>query len=233
MSPRVCVATYNVHQWTGSDGVYDPDRVIDVINRLNCEIIALQEAFFPNDGSGAFGPEYLTERTGLKTICAPTLFKTNGSFGNVLLTRFPVSEVRKVDLSYNGSEPRCAVTADLTAHGHRIRVIATHLGLGPRERGAQIDRILDLVDTAAAKVTVLLGDFNLWMRRSPGFQRIRETFGKSAFPASFPSRYPILALDRIWVYPAEVVESITAHSTVYSDVASDHIPVRAIIKLTD
>ena len=39
--PRV--ATYNVHDCIGRDGVYSPSRIVEVLRSLEADVVALQE----------------------------------------------------------------------------------------------------------------------------------------------------------------------------------------------
>ena len=50
-------------------------------------------------------------------------------------------------------------------------------------------------------------------------------------PASFPTRMPVLSLDRILGWPNGLVHSVEAHDTPLSRVASDHLPLKALLRL--
>ena len=50
---------------------------------------------------------------------------------------------------------------------------------------------------------------------------------------SFPSRFPVLALDRVLGSPHNLVSSIEVHDTPLARVASDHLPIKAYINLKD
>jgi endonuclease/exonuclease/phosphatase family metal-dependent hydrolase len=53
--------------------------------------------------------------------------EAHGHFGNAVLSRYPMTQVRSIDLSCGAFEPRGALDADLDCHGHPLRVVATHL----------------------------------------------------------------------------------------------------------
>jgi endonuclease/exonuclease/phosphatase family metal-dependent hydrolase len=42
---------------------------------------------------------------------------------------------------------------------------------------------------------------------------------------------PLFALDRIWVLPREALLEVRAHTTDLTRIASDHLPVRAVVDL--
>jgi endonuclease/exonuclease/phosphatase family metal-dependent hydrolase len=56
---------------------------------------------------------------------------------------------------------------------------------------------------------------------------LRRVFGSPAAPVTFPARWPVLALDRIWISPAQALLTVEAHNTPRSRLASDHLPVKA------
>ena len=43
-SLTISVASYNVHKCVGTDGVFDPGRILDVVLELDADVVALQEA---------------------------------------------------------------------------------------------------------------------------------------------------------------------------------------------
>ena len=50
----------------------------------------------------------------------------------------------------------------LNHNRQRVTLWATHLGLGIHERHQQINTLLEVIDSADADVSILLGDFNEW-----------------------------------------------------------------------
>ena len=77
---------------------------------------------------------FLAEATGYESVWGPVLYGARGQYGNGLLTRHEVVEVRGIDLSVPRHQRRGALDVDLEVHGKPIRVIAAHLGLGLNER---------------------------------------------------------------------------------------------------
>lgn len=99
--------------------------------------------------------------TGFVTAEGPALDLPESRYGNAVLSRYPLLAIRNIDLSFGLREPRDALDADLGCHGHPLRIVATHLGLSPAERRAQIRRLLEVFDTDEMPI-VLLGDMNEW-----------------------------------------------------------------------
>jgi endonuclease/exonuclease/phosphatase family metal-dependent hydrolase len=230
---RLVVASYNVHRCVGRDGQRDVARVARVIERLDADIIALQEVELqPGQGGGSFQTDVLGHLVGLRAVSDPTVLRGEGHVGNAVLTRLPVRAVRRLDLTYRRREPRAALDVELDASGTKVRVIATHLGLSPRERRHQVQRILDVVSPSADDgVTLLLGDINEWLVSGRPLRWLHQRFGRCRSRRTFPAWFPLFALDRIWVHPKSALSCFEAPVTPESRVASDHLPVRAELTL--
>ncbi|MEF8793282.1 MAG: endonuclease/exonuclease/phosphatase family protein [Thiohalorhabdus sp.] len=196
--------------------------------------MALQEVDASPLGRGTFQMDYLAEATGYTAIPGTTIYAGSGGdcdFGNVLLSAYPVTAVRHIDLSIDGYEPRGAIDADVRVAGGLLRVVATHLGLRHRERAAQVRRLLGALEEAYPRPLVLLGDINEWWPWSRSLRRLRERFGPSPAPPAFPAASPVLALDRIWARPRGVLRKIWAVRSPATRPASDHLPVMGCLDL--
>lgn len=222
------VASYNVHRFVGTDRKFDPERVGRVINECKAQIVGLQEldSHFYRSGNQL---EALTETTGLDVVHGPTRRNGNGHYGNALLTSLPVKEVRRIDLSVRGREPRGALDVDLRVKGETVRVIVAHLGLGISERRRQIRRLLEIFCSENERMEIMLGDFNEWIPLRKPLCWINGFFGKPPSPRTFPSFMPLLPLDRIWVRPLDALVGVKAHRTRLSRAASDHLPIKAMV----
>lgn len=231
--PVLSVATYNIHKWTGVDGQCIPERTIDVIREVNANIIAMQEVTFPVQGEEGEDAGHLLRISGMHVILGPTLLQERDHYGNVLLARHPVARVDRVDLSVDSRERRGAIDVDVDVDGILVRVIVTHLGLKGYERQAQIDNLLALVSGRKAGFTVLMGDFNVWFPRSSLFPAIENRLGHAPALRTYPSRFPLLRLDRIWVRPEQALREVHVHRTPRATIASDHLPVKAILDLAE
>ncbi len=226
-STSVTVATYNVHGWVGTDCRSDPDRTLGLIASMGAQVVGLQEVKLPIPGQPAEAASYLEHATGMEVVTGPTLFNKRGSYGNVLLSRFPVLSSRRFDLSYRHREPRGVLDVDLDLHGCVLRVIVTHLGLQGAERHWQIKRLVEVITAKPSEHMVLMGDFNDWLFFSRAMRDIHDLLHSVPAPKSFPSRFPLLSLDRIWVRPSTILVGIRSFRGRGAPKASDHLPVLA------
>jgi endonuclease/exonuclease/phosphatase family metal-dependent hydrolase len=224
------VATYNIHRCVGRDGITAPERIASVLGAVGADVTALQEVTY---GAGGMGNhlDLLARAAGAVAIAGPTLLDRQGHYGNALLTRVAPLAVKRLDISVPGREPRGAMAVILPIHGKRTNVVVTHLGLHPSERRYQVRQLLSLIDGTNAAVTILLGDFNEWFPPSRMLRRMTRHFGPTPTPATFPSHFPLLALDRIWVYPAHQLNSLQTYNQAPASMASDHLPLVAEVTI--
>jgi len=138
-----------------------------------------------------------------------------------------------VDLTYHGREPRGALGADLDCGGGiKLRAVATHLGLWPRERRFQVRRLLKLFRTPRDWPAVLMGDLNEWLLWGRPLRWLHAYFDRSAALPTFPARLPVFALDRILVHPHGGLANVAVHDSRAARAASDHLPLKAQLRFT-
>ncbi len=229
---NLTVATYNVHSSVGRDRRCDPDRILAVLGEIGPDIVALQEVGHRRTTT-VHGDQfaYFRDRTGMHAVTGLNLMFERRSFGNALLSRWPIVSVRRIDLSIHGREPRGAIDADIDIKGHKLRVIATHLGLGPGERRRQVERIAHVLNDRHDVPTLIMGDFNVFGRQRRLLHQIGAPVARKDCPASFPARMPLLGLDRIWTRPIMLTQSLVTHRSALAAVASDHLPIVAKIAM--
>ncbi len=225
------IASYNIHECVGSDGHCAPERIAHVLQELQCDVIGLQEVNArASPGHASMQLDYLAEATGMHALAGGTLLRHNGHYGNGLLTRLPVLAVRRHDLSFFRREPRGALDVDLgLANGGKLGVIVTHLGLRPQERRYQVKRLLAILGARRDEPLVILGDINEWFRLARPLRWMHGHCGRAEAPRTFPVHWPLLALDRIWTQSTAVLTEVRAHKSRRSRLASDHLPIKAIV----
>jgi endonuclease/exonuclease/phosphatase family metal-dependent hydrolase len=227
----VSALSYNVHECVGSDRRRDPARIAEVIKQSGAQIVGLQEVH--SDASGEeqlHQMNYLAAVTGFRAVAGSSIERRNGHYGNLLLTSCKVLTLHKLDLSYRAREPRGAIDVDLDIAGEVVRVIVTHLGLLPAERRFQVRKLLDALKKQRTRIVVLLSDFNEWLPVGRSLRWIHTHLGRTALVRTFPSRFPVFALDRIWVSPPAALVDLCCLRTPLTRTASDHLPLKATIQ---
>lgn len=229
----ILIASYNVHKCVGLDRRFDPARTATVINEINPDVIALQEVDQRfGSRTGLLDLESLEKRTGLVPVQITGVRDSHGWHGNIVLARNAVA-AHPHQLDLPGAEPRGAIAVDLEMPSGPLRIIAAHLGLLRRSRAQQIRAILDAASPGDGRPVLLMGDLNEWrLGKRSSLRGLAPAFGPlDAEVASFPARFPVWALDRILANPPGVLSRIEVHDTPLARVASDHLPIKATIRL--
>jgi endonuclease/exonuclease/phosphatase family metal-dependent hydrolase len=230
-APRLGVASYNIHRCIGLDGRQDAQRICNVLHEIDCDLIALQEVDNqPGDHKESMQLDFLAQETGLYSVPGLRIIFHKGEYGNALLTRFKPKSVIRHDLSYSRYEPRGALDVEIEVAGVNVRVIATHLGLRSKERRFQWRKLLAAIASGPLDhPVIMLGDVNEWYPRSGNLNAVHGVFGEPPAPKEFPTFWPLLSLSRVWVRPRAALLDVTAHRTPLSRVASDHLPIKAVV----
>ncbi|MDR2311129.1 MAG: endonuclease/exonuclease/phosphatase family protein [Brucellaceae bacterium] len=228
------IASYNVHKCIGIDKKFDPERTAQVISELNADIIAIQEADKRfGERKGLLNLQNLERDSGLVPVPIQTMSPDgHGWHGNLLLFRQGL--VRDIhQLKLPGVEPRGAVVADIDLEDGPLRIIAAHFGLLKHSRSRQANTLLSMIREDNERPTILIGDLNEWrVGKGSSLANLQPVFNLTAGAVpSFPSRFPVLALDRILSRPQKLVTSVEVHNTPLARLASDHLPIKAHLDL--
>ena len=224
------VASYNIHKGVGTDRRRDLARTAAVIAEIGADILAVQEADtrFGNR-KGLLDLDRIRRDLGLIAVPMDGVGDAHGWHGNLLLVRNAlVQEVHQLILP--GLEPRGALVTDLFIAGRPLRVVNAHLGLLKASRIAQVRALLDKIEGLEARPTLLMGDLNEWRGAGAAFQTLKKRFTFAQARPSFPSRYPLLALDRMMMSPHGALLDVAAHDSPLSRRASDHLPIKARLR---
>lgn len=229
--PDLSVVTYNIHKGIGTDRRRDLARTAAVIAEIQPDILALQEADTRfGTRKGLLDLDSIRRDLGLIVVPLDGVGDAHGWHGNLLLVRNAlVQEVHQLVLP--GLEPRGALVTDLKIEGQPLRIVNAHLGLLPGSRAAQARALIDKISQLEGRPTLLLGDLNEWRGGGAALQTLGQHFQFAEGQPSFPSRYPLLALDRMMLSPHGELLDVTAHDSPLSRRASDHLPIKARLRL--
>lgn len=201
---------------------------MDVINRLEADIVVLQEA---DKRLGERPPAVPREMIEAETDFSLVELSANGLslgwHGNAILVR-SASAVSATDrLSLPGLEPRGAVVVDFRI-GSGLRLIGAHLGLRRRDRRRQLNVLRDA--EAEEGATVIAGDFNEWSE-TRGLEPLADRFLTHAPGRSFHARRPIAGLDRFAMTPDIALRDSGVEEGKLAKRASDHLPIWSEIEV--
>lgn len=219
---QIRIASYNVHKARGVDRRHMPERILEVINGLDAEIVVLQEA---DKRLGArlpaIPPALIESETDFRLVNVSANGISLGWHGNAVLVR-PKAHVEKVTrLELPGLEPRGALRIDLGI-GAGVSIVATHLGLRRRDRQAQLRTLCEATRDSAN--TVIAGDFNEWSEHS-GLEPLAERFETHSPGRSFHARRPVAALDRFALSAGIEMRDAGVEQGPMAKRASDHLPI--------
>jgi endonuclease/exonuclease/phosphatase family metal-dependent hydrolase len=235
---KLRLMTYNVHRCVGVDRRLDVERVAAVIADARPDIVALQELDVGRMRTGHVDQAHrLAELLGMRSRFHPAMHVEEEQYGDAILTALPERLVKAEGLPLyrrvRGLEPRGAIWIAVDLGGVELQVINTHLGLVPQEQQRQAAALLGedwMASEAFTAPAVLLGDFNA-SPYSATYRMLHTVMkdaqaGRAQAPtATFPSRFPFMRIDHVFL--AGAVEVLGVHSPydVRARVASDHLPL--------
>jgi endonuclease/exonuclease/phosphatase family metal-dependent hydrolase len=234
------ILSYNVHSCVGTDRRLDPGRIADVIAELSPDIIGLQELDVGRRRTGSVDQaDTIARHLKMEFQFHPALSVEEERYGDALLTALPMRLVKAGAITSIG-EPRGALWAEVETIAGPLQVFNTHLGLLRRDRQAQAEELCGPGwlghPQALDKPLVLIGDFNSIPSSAPyrtllgHLQDARGQTGRLPAP-TFPSRWPLLRLDHVFVSGGPEIVSAQAVKTPLARRASDHLPLLVTIKL--
>jgi endonuclease/exonuclease/phosphatase family metal-dependent hydrolase len=235
------VATYNTHKCRGIDGRIRPWRVAEVLGELHADVIALQEVASLTGGRREQNQaQYLADAVGFRYYLGETRKWRGATYGNVVLSRYPVKEVKVYDLTASRREPRGCIRCDLEIAPHKfVHLFNIHLGTGYLERRKQA-RLLMSKDVLLAPELrhprLVLGDFNEWTQGlvSRMLQHAFESVDITVHlkrKRTYPGVLPMMHLDHMYFDRELILQEFLLHRSRKALIASDHLPLMAEFRL--
>ena len=146
--------SYNIHHGEGMDKVFDLDRIAAIINKADCDMVALQELDSMTQRTGGVDMlRYLANQTLMYPVFAPAIPYETGKYGIGLLSKEKPIRSYQVDLP--GKEPRTLLIVEF----NQFYMGCTHWDLTEADRQTSVK----IVKREAAKLDkpfLLAGDFN-------------------------------------------------------------------------
>jgi len=250
---RLRVATYNIHKGVRGLG---PRKRLEIhnlglgIEALDADLVFLQEVRlyhapdarrfdrtwlgWPDEGQAEFlAPE------GYTAAYRTSAVTRHGEHGNALLSRWPLGDVGHHDVSDHRFEQRGLLHVPVDWQGTTVHAVVAHLGLIHSSRVRQVERLAAFITghVPADEPLLVAGDFNDWGERldAPmaelGLARALGERGLLRRRATFPSRVPVFALDRIYTRGWACRSTFVPRGGAWARM-SDHLPLVAEFELS-
>ena len=248
--PLLTILTVNIHK--GFD-LFNRRLVLkdlrDAVRRESADIVFLQEVQGSHnlhatrfvDWPQASHYEFLADTVWKDYAYGQNAVYPAGHHGNALLSKFPIVAHANHDVSVGDDSEKRGILHCVLALPEplpQLHAICVHLGLREHHREEQLRMLCKLIEETipSGAPIVIAGDFNDWrMKAHSMLERcagLREAFVQAVGRAAktFPARWPMLPLDRIYVRDAAVERPRVLSSRPWSHL-SDHAPLAAEISL--
>ena len=217
----------------------EPFDVAAAIGGFGTDLIALQEVWDPDDGTG--GVRLIGEQLGYSVHEAaqsashvhpapgitadPEL--ADGTWGIALLSRLPVRSIRTLELGrlferWDVAE-RTAILAEVVVDDRTVLVAAIHLSFVLPNAAVQLRRLRGLLPIGTPSLVV--GDCNLW---GPVAENLLAGWSRAVRGRTWPAARPHSQLDHLLA--SSEIEATSAR--VLGPVGSDHLPIQATLTIT-
>jgi len=245
-APPLTVMTVNTHKgFTTFNRKFILPELRDAVRTVGADVVFLQEVLGEHEEhgtriNGSPHYEFLADSIWPQFAYGRNVVSPKGHHGNAVMSKFPIVHHQNHDVSIAGPEKRGLLHCVIEVPGQEMPVhaICVHLGLAEAHRQQQLELLCEIVRTEVPETAPLIvaGDFNDWRRRAHGLlwreAGLKEVFvtayGEAA--KTFPARFPLLSLDRIYVRNASVHLPVVLPRRPWSHL-SDHAPLAAEIHL--
>lgn len=234
-SRTVTVLTFNIHHAEGIDGKVDVGRIAKLIKDSHADIVGLQEVDRGVERTARRDLlKEIADLAGMRFAFGKNLDHQGGDYGNALLTSRPIVSVGNRLLSNtDGSEQRGVLQVVLDVEGTQVLVLTTHLDhrKADAQRVASAEEILEMAGAFGSGPIIAIGDFNdtpgsaTWKRLTTVFTDAWTAVG-TGDGFTIPVEAPAKRID--WIL-SRGLDPVSAE--VLKSDASDHLPVKAVVKL--
>jgi endonuclease/exonuclease/phosphatase family metal-dependent hydrolase len=231
------VLTVNIHKgYTAFRRRHMLEDLREAVRAVASDLVLLQEVNATHEGLDGGQAEYLADRIWSDHAYGRNALVRGGGHGNAVLSRWPILRHVNHDVTLPGAERRGMLHCVIDLAGLPLHAICVHLGLAEGHRRDQLARLCGIAREVPADVPLVVGgDFNDWRSRADellrpaGLQEVhRHAHGEHA--RSFPARWPLLRLDRIYVRRVVSHRPLPLPRSPWARL-SDHAPLAAEIVL--
>lgn len=224
------IMSYNVRNCKGLDNTIDYKRVSDIINRVNADVVALQELDSATERSNKIVVlQELAKQTKMIPTFRASISYQGGKYGIGILTKEKPLKTEEISLP-GKEEKRSLLVVELT---HYV-ICCTHWSLTREDRIASVD-LINKIAVKYSKPVFLAGDLNA----EPGSAEIKNLEQdwqilsdpkQPTIPANDPKKcIDFILAKKDFKYEFKSIKSIVENEPV----ASDHLPVWVEISIID
>ena len=243
--PNIRVLSYNIHKGFNLGNVrYVLSMIKQAIRSVDVDIIFLQEVIGSHvshlkrtrEWPTLSQFEYLADEFWPHHAYGRNAVYRKGDHGNAILSRYPIRAFKNYDISATQLAQRGILHAqiELPGSGRILNCMNVHLDLMHTARLRQVKQMCGLIGEwiEPHDPFVLAGDFNDWSQRlsSTIEQNVgaKEIFKhtRGSYAATYPARYPLLKLDRIYVRGLDTLAAQVMRGSPWATL-SDHAPLFA------
>lgn len=247
---KLKILTYNIHKgfdW-GKRNYFLAD-VKKLVKSSEANIVFLQEVVgeskrYKKKGLVDAQFEYIADSMWTHYSYAQNAIHDHGHHGNLILSEFPITSWKNVNISTNALEKRGLLVCKIEIPGKikkYIHVICAHLDLLQKGRAKQykmLKKLVESLDLSDKDPLIVAGDFNDWNQQAHDVleKELKMIEAHKAhyglFAKTFPAFLPLLTLDRIYVRNMKVNQSYVISKTEKNHF-SDHLPLFCEVEINE
>ena len=226
--------SYNIHKGIGGrDRRYRIERIIDVIEEENPDLVCLQEVDRDVRRSRFHHqPKLLAESlNAVDSLYQMNVHLKNGGYGNLILSRWNFTTHHQISLRFNSKKPRGAQIVVVDSPEGPFQLVNWHLGLSERERHWQVNHLMKhhLFRESSHLPTAIVGDTNDWRntlaKRAFAPHDFRQVTAPISRFRSFPAYLPVGSLDKVYCRGEFTIKHARVVRSRQTKSASDHLPL--------
>jgi endonuclease/exonuclease/phosphatase family metal-dependent hydrolase len=231
------VMTYNIHVGVGMDKKLDLQRIAEVINREQPDLVGLQEV--DRGVKRTEGKDEIAElaaMTRMHFAFAPNLDYQGGKYGVAILSRLPIKSILHLMFeNKREAERRGMLKVEVDVDGATVNFVTTHLDYQFEDgRLFETEQLLENLDDVKGPL-IVVADLNDTPDGS-AYKLMRTLFDDAWIVSrakgdgfSYPADKPVKRIDHIFYRSGAGARAKKAW--VVETLASDHVPVVATIEI--
>jgi endonuclease/exonuclease/phosphatase family metal-dependent hydrolase len=246
------IMTYNVHKgFNWNQKKYLLTEMKELISSTKAEIVCLQEVVgfsrsYQSQGYVDAQIEFFADEIWPHYSYAKNSIRDSGHHGNSILSAFPIMNWNQEDISTSRFEKRGILFCQIVIPNSQpnlsntiLNIICVHLDLFSHGRQKQYEMIFNYIqklNLLESDPVIIAGDFNDWNQKATTYffkklNMVEAYFSlHKSYARTFPSFYPLLPLDRIYVKNLSIRSATVIYSKERASI-SDHLPLLIEVEL--